>query len=308
MISAHTQARGEGYFRLEWTIAEERAQHFARGVPFIVPVVIDDTAEAGAAVPEAFLRVQWTRLPLGVPSPQFVERLQRLLGRAEQPPAPGGPAPGAATAPPSRLRSLPRLALLAGALALAAAAAWWRLGPERAAVELPVVVLMDSTHPERVYDDATRASGGSNADDLTDVLRGLPIRIIKDGTNSQWNRETEVVKENPALIVIHRSAFVTSTEKEMIELMNNKLIAFFGYIATRNPRTHFIVYSRGSWEDALFAAKWREDAANRFPVLAGRIETWRVPLDRATFRHPVTAQEIKDSVVKQLGLKAAPRD
>ena len=88
--------------------------------------------------------------------------------------------------------------------------------------------------------------------------------------------------------------------------MENKLIAFIGFVGTLNPRTKFIIYSRHSWEDAVFAAKWRAGAVNRFPALAGRIETWRVPLDRATFRNPITAQELKDSVVKALGLTNAP--
>ena len=42
-------------------------------------MVIDDTREADAAVPEEFLRYQWTRLAHGVPSPQFVEQVKRLL-------------------------------------------------------------------------------------------------------------------------------------------------------------------------------------------------------------------------------------
>jgi len=51
----------------------------AEGVPFIAPVVIDDTREGGAVVPAEFLRVQWTRLPGALPTPQFVEQIKRLL-------------------------------------------------------------------------------------------------------------------------------------------------------------------------------------------------------------------------------------
>ncbi len=52
-------------------------------MPFLAPIVIDDTAEAGAAVPAEFMKVQWTRLPGALPSPQFVEQVRRLLGREQ---------------------------------------------------------------------------------------------------------------------------------------------------------------------------------------------------------------------------------
>ena len=48
VISASTQAREEGYFRLEWDLAAERARTIASGVPFILPIVIDDTREPDA--------------------------------------------------------------------------------------------------------------------------------------------------------------------------------------------------------------------------------------------------------------------
>ncbi len=79
IVSAQTQARAEGYFRREWKLAVERTNDMAAGVAFIVPVVIDDTPEGEAAVPDEFMRVQWTRLAHGVPTPQFVEQLKRLL-------------------------------------------------------------------------------------------------------------------------------------------------------------------------------------------------------------------------------------
>ena len=47
---------------------------------------------------------------------------------------------------------------------------------------------MDSPHPERVYDPATRKTGGTNADDLTDLLRDLPVLLLKETTNAIWDR------------------------------------------------------------------------------------------------------------------------
>ena len=48
VISANTQARLEGYFRLEWRLAEQRSHLMAKGKRFLVPVCIDDTRERGA--------------------------------------------------------------------------------------------------------------------------------------------------------------------------------------------------------------------------------------------------------------------
>jgi TolB-like protein/Tfp pilus assembly protein PilF len=80
VISLTTQSRDEGYFRLEWRLAVERTRLLADDRSFLVPVVIDDIADASARVPEAFRHVQWTRLPLGETPPAFVERIKGLLG------------------------------------------------------------------------------------------------------------------------------------------------------------------------------------------------------------------------------------
>src|ERR1039458_6881467 len=70
IISAHAQERREGYFRLEWKLAVERTHLMAEGMPFLTPIVIDGTTESAAIVPPAFLRVQWTRLPGALATPQ----------------------------------------------------------------------------------------------------------------------------------------------------------------------------------------------------------------------------------------------
>jgi hypothetical protein len=80
VISANTQARAEGYFRREWKLAVERTHDMADHVTFLVPVVLDDTRDREAHVPEAFLKVQWTRLPGGETPPAFAERVRKLLG------------------------------------------------------------------------------------------------------------------------------------------------------------------------------------------------------------------------------------
>jgi hypothetical protein len=79
IISERTQSRGEGYFRLEWKLAVERTHLMAEGMPFLAPVVVDETPEGAALVPAEFLRVQWIRLPGSLPTPRFVEQVKRML-------------------------------------------------------------------------------------------------------------------------------------------------------------------------------------------------------------------------------------
>ena len=80
IISAHTQARAEGYFRLEWDLADQRTHMVSRNKAFVVPVCIDDTPDLDADVPESFLKVQWTRLPGGETPASFSRRVAALIG------------------------------------------------------------------------------------------------------------------------------------------------------------------------------------------------------------------------------------
>ncbi len=99
LISAHTQARAEGYFRLEWDIADQRSHMIARSKAFIIPVCVDDTPDRGAEVPESFLKVQWTRSPAGVTPTTFVERVARLLSPEATHASPESHSPAAVAAP-----------------------------------------------------------------------------------------------------------------------------------------------------------------------------------------------------------------
>jgi len=79
VISATTEVRREGYFRREWRLAVERTLDLADDVMFLVPVVIDDTRDAGARVPEKFFTVQWLRVPGGLPTPALQQLACRLM-------------------------------------------------------------------------------------------------------------------------------------------------------------------------------------------------------------------------------------
>ena len=116
IISVNTQERPEGYFRLEWDLADQRTHLMGRNRAFVMPLCMDATPEREADVPDSFLVVQWTRLPAGAPPAAFVERVQRLLS-GETSSTRGAPAvPGVA---PPRVQistsSWPRRALMTGA-------------------------------------------------------------------------------------------------------------------------------------------------------------------------------------------------
>src|SRR5579863_7551151 len=116
IISSHTQERTEGYFRLEWRLADQRTHLMGRTRPFIVPVCVDDTPEADADVPDAFSAVQWTRLRNGDAQAAFVERVLRLLspeavhatGEVRSPTEPAVPHTGGAPRPPAPSSAAPR--------------------------------------------------------------------------------------------------------------------------------------------------------------------------------------------------------
>src|SRR5262249_2370186 len=85
LISVNTEHRDEGYFRREWSLAVARTRDMAENKAFLLPVVIDDTSQRKASVPEKFRHVQWSHLPGGDSSPAFVARISALLGAQHGP-------------------------------------------------------------------------------------------------------------------------------------------------------------------------------------------------------------------------------
>ena len=90
IVSANTESRVEGYFRLEWRLAVERSHLMSDDHTFVMPVVIDDIANATARVPDGFRDRQWTHLPSGLANSAFVDRLRRLLARGDDVPGVAG--------------------------------------------------------------------------------------------------------------------------------------------------------------------------------------------------------------------------
>jgi TolB-like protein/cytochrome c-type biogenesis protein CcmH/NrfG len=79
LISANTQNRPEGYFRLEWRLADQRTHLMGRNKAFLLPVCVDQTSDADADVPDSFTVVQWSRLPKGETPPAFAARVRNLI-------------------------------------------------------------------------------------------------------------------------------------------------------------------------------------------------------------------------------------
>jgi hypothetical protein len=143
VVSAQTEARREGYFRREWRLAVDRSHDMADDVMFLIPVVIDATAESGARVPEKFLTLQWLRLPGGAATPALTALAGRLARGDHLAPAPARPASAAARAslPPRPLAAepppgpppispfppLPRSGGLRAGLKYIAVVGWWLL-------------------------------------------------------------------------------------------------------------------------------------------------------------------------------------
>jgi hypothetical protein len=78
LVSAQTERRHEGYFRREWRLAVERTLDMADDHLFLLPLVIDDTHQASARVPEKFLTVQWLKVPDGRPTPALEAMCRRI--------------------------------------------------------------------------------------------------------------------------------------------------------------------------------------------------------------------------------------
>jgi TolB-like protein/cytochrome c-type biogenesis protein CcmH/NrfG len=156
VVSRHTHARTEGYFRLEWKLAVDRSDLMAANRAFLLPVVVDDTSDDDEHVPEKFHEVQWTRLPGGETPPGFVEHVQCLLSGGLPTPAKSGAAPGVRSAVPvgaaavawrRRALSVAAVVALAAVAYLAVDRSWtWKRVPVAPAAVGPAAAFVPPPH------------------------------------------------------------------------------------------------------------------------------------------------------------------
>ena len=164
--------------------------------------------------------------------------------------------------------------------------------------ELPLVVLMDSHHPARVYDEETRAANATNADVLSDVLLDLPIRRQRESIGPEWHRDEEILRFDPDLILIHYSGFRQedgSGPRERLRL----LISFFG-----ESNTRFLIYSRAVEAtlrravDGLLA-----DLDAEHPGLLGRVSVFGLSdYGPPSWLSPLTTNPLKLRVKQMLAI------
>jgi TolB-like protein len=211
VISAHSEARDEGYFRREWRLAVERTQDMAEDTPFLLPVTIDGTTEARARVPDQFRHVQWTHMHHGEVPQAFVTRVTGLLARKPVVAGQASPQPAHAATPPTPAADSPVqaaahsranrawIAAVAGAVALAAIGVVGylkaaRTGPtaQSSAVDKSIAVLpfidMSEKHDQEYFSDGL-------TEELIDHLAHAPeLRVVSRTSSFQFKGKNEDVR------------------------------------------------------------------------------------------------------------------
>jgi TolB-like protein/Tfp pilus assembly protein PilF len=182
-VSAHSDARSEGYFRLEWKLAVDRSHLMADDQAFLLPVVIDQTLEPTARVPDRFRERQWSRLSDDKSIAKFVQRVRNMLSEnsaadtvRDVHPTSGGVSrialTGAGTA--RRIWLIAAASVAAGVL-LIAVVGNWQLRPASKQVEsiavMPFVNASGSEDLEYLSDGMTETLIGS--------LSQLPMLNVK---------------------------------------------------------------------------------------------------------------------------------
>jgi hypothetical protein len=161
------------------------------------------------------------------------------------------------------------LALVAVALGAALGMRWFDRSEDRVSGALPLVIMMDSPNPARVYDKETLAANGTNADVISDILSDLPIRRQKETIGPGWHRDEEVKMFRPDLIVVHYSGFnVEGTPPDEPRERLRTLIKFFA-----DTNTKFLIYSRNNTDKSTEAnlAKLLADVYAEKPRLQQQI-------------------------------------
>ena len=138
--------------------------------------------------------------------------------------------------------------LLLGAIALGTAGSILVVARPAHHHNPPLVVMMDSPNPHRVYDEETVRQNGTNADVVSDILADLPIQRQKESIGPGWHRDEEIRMFKPDLIIIHWSAFCHDT-CTMQPDPHARLRQFLEYFAD-DPAAHILIYSRGgAWSN-----------------------------------------------------------
>ena len=212
VISAHTQSRTEGYFRLEWKLAVDRSHLMASEKAFLLPVVIDATPQTEALVPERFREVQWTLVDGGEAPQPFVEQVKRLLDQPLTARHRLVSTTAAARAPSSARRAIPWIAL-------GLAVTW---------------IAYLTIHPPWLYPNQNAATADSPADSHAVIpeksIAVLPFADLSEKKDQEYFSDglaeemLDMLAKTPGLHVIARtSSFSFKGKSEDIPTIGTKL-------------------------------------------------------------------------------------
>ena len=192
-----------------------------------------------------------------------------------------------------------RRALIGGALVGLVLAALWGWHPWRVA-HRQLVIMMDSTHPDRVYDEETIRASGTNSDVISDILADLPIVRQKETGGSGWHRYDELVSFHPDLIIMHYSTFRGPDTDDP----RPPLKVFLRYFVDLDTR--FLIYTRSREATVRHAVdSMMADVEGQHAGLLARITVFGTPDHGGGphWRDPVTAGELKLAVKRILRLE-----
>ena len=108
------------------------------------------------------------------------------------------------------------------------------------------IVIMDSAHPNNVYDENTAANHGTNADDLYVALQPLALEpLFREEVREVFNRTETIGALRPSVIICHYSSFENTNYGSSSP--SDELRTFAQKIVELSPKTKFVIYSR--WDD-----------------------------------------------------------
>ncbi len=266
---------------------------FARNVGKLYPISFD-----GSLAPIGFRQYQVAPCPNSDDRSEYADLADAIKHRLDNPMSqPSGT--GSLTTAKRKTR-IPIWAWLAGITVIAAGLWFGLFGINKSQKpDIPLVMIMDSAHPARIYDQEVQENGGTNADILSDILSDLPIQTQKELISPAWQRNEAILRFEPDLIVIHYSGFKQEDSKGDRPQLR-LLIQYFA-----ETQTEFLVYSRAGNEwlqgnmDIVL-----EDVYAEHPSLRERVYIYPLlEYGDPHWKDPATSQGIKLKVKSLLELE-----
>lgn len=166
-----------------------------------------------------------------------------------------------------------------------------------ASPSLPSVFLMDSKEPQMIYNPE---EPGTNTDRIRNILQYLPIKPpIEELVHTEWDDAEIMSQLEPDLIIIHHSAFYTSTTA----VDPAKRFGSF-LLAMEDTHTKFLIYSRvDNFSDEEGIKQYFE---NTYPFLEDRVDVLWVPKGETQYctywKCADTKEKLRRKVKSLLGL------